>query len=137
MHRHKAKYRQLRGEVGEAQDRVYRAKAGYVRERPISAPECLQLYKTGNQGSHSIWETWKNTGTRMHSSRMRTVRSSSRLPRGVSDWGVSDRGGSAQKGSVCPGVSVLGGCLPGGTPPVDRMTDACENITLPQLRCGR
>ena len=21
--------------------------------------------------------------------------------------------------------------------PVDRMTDACENITLPQLRCGR
>ena len=23
------------------------------------------------------------------------------------------------------------------TPPVDRITDACENITLPQLRCGR
>ena len=23
------------------------------------------------------------------------------------------------------------------TPPVNRMTDACENITLPQLRCGR
>ena len=22
-------------------------------------------------------------------------------------------------------------------PPVNRMTDACENITLPQLRCGR
>ena len=22
-------------------------------------------------------------------------------------------------------------------PPVDRMTDACENITLPELRCGR
>ena len=22
-------------------------------------------------------------------------------------------------------------------PPVDRITDACENITLPQLRCGR
>ena len=21
--------------------------------------------------------------------------------------------------------------------PVNRMTDACENITLPQLRCGR
>ena len=21
--------------------------------------------------------------------------------------------------------------------PVDRITDACENITLPQLRCGR
>ena len=45
---------------------------------------------------------------------------------------------------VCPGggggvsshgVSVWG-CLPGGVP-VDRMKDACENITLPQLRCGR
>ena len=23
------------------------------------------------------------------------------------------------------------------TPPVNRMTDACENITLLQLRCGR
>ena len=22
-------------------------------------------------------------------------------------------------------------------PPVNRMTDACENIPLPQLRCGR
>ena len=40
---------------------------------------------------------------------------------------------------------LLGGmCLPGGDvcrvcvyPPVNRMTDACENITLPQLRCGR
>ena len=23
------------------------------------------------------------------------------------------------------------------TPPLDRITDACKNITLPQLRCGR
>ena len=23
-----------------------------------------------------------------------------------------------------------------GRHPLDRMTDACENITLPQLRCG-
>ena len=34
-------------------------------------------------------------------------------------------------------VSTRGGCLPGGVhlppPPVDRMTDACENITFPQL----
>ena len=35
------------------------------------------------------------------------------------------------------------GCLPVGDvcqttpPPVNRMTDVCENITLPQLRCGR
>ena len=34
--------------------------------------------------------------------------------------------------SVAP---VHAGILPPS--PVNRMTDACENITLPQLRCGR
>ena len=34
------------------------------------------------------------------------------------------------------GVWGRGGCLP-GHPPVNRMTDGCENITLSQLRCGR
>ena len=29
------------------------------------------------------------------------------------------------------------GTPPGADPPVDRITDACENITLPQLRGGR
>ena len=28
-------------------------------------------------------------------------------------------------------------CMLGYTPPLDRMTDACENITFPQLHCGR
>ena len=78
--------------------------------------------------------------TKMHSSRMRIVRSSVRraggcLPRG---GGCLPRGVSARIGGVC-----LEGCLPGGcvsehalgadTP----MTDACENITLRQLRCER
>ena len=52
----------------------------------------------------------------------------------VSAQGVSARGVSAKVG-VC-----LGGCLLGGfqcskiwRPPVNRITDACENITLPQL----
>ena len=46
-------------------------------------------------------------------------------------------------GGVCPGgVSAQGGvvCLPGGvclwlrqTPPVNRITDRCKNITFPQL----
>ena len=52
-------------------------------------------------------------------------------------------------GGLCPGrVSVWGAlskgcCCLGGLPdrdplpPVNRTTDACENITLPQLRCGR
>ena len=50
-------------------------------------------------------------------------------------------------GGYLPGP---GGCLSGPrgdglvsqhaprqTPPVNRITDACENITLPQLRCGQ
>ena len=44
-------------------------------------------------------------------------------------------------GCVCSGGSALGVSAPGGgvqTPPaVNRMTDACKNITLPGLRCGR
>ena len=81
----------------------------------------------------------------MHSSRMRAVRSSSRLlgmclPRGVSAGGESGWRG------VCLGG--VGGCLPGGclsrgsipactgadTTPVDRMPDRCKNITFPPLR---
>ena len=78
--------------------------------------------------------------TRMHSSRMRTARSSSRP------------GGSPQAPveQTPPGANTLWEqTLPPGadtpqeqtnpseqTPPVDRITDACENITLPQLRCG-
>ena len=68
-----------------------------------------------------------------------------RLPRGVSASGVSARGVSAR--GVCPGGCLAEGCLPqcmlGYTPPethtplVNRITDACENITFPQLRCGR
>ena len=78
---------------------------------------------------------------------------------GLSAWGMSARGGLPR------GLSAQGGCLPcevsaqrylpgkwgvclgrgvsawgGGvwqTPPMDIITDACENITLPQLCCGR
>ena len=74
----------------------------------------------------------------MHASRMPTVRCSSHLVCGgggggvsaqgvVSAWGVSAEEG----GNVCPGRGVC------HTPPVNSITDACENITLPQLRCGR
>ena len=46
-------------------------------------------------------------------------------------------------GCVQAAAVAVGGCLhqapsPGADiPAVNRMTDACENITLPQLRCGR
>ena len=69
----------------------------------------------------------------------------------------TSRGESAPGGCLLPGgVSALGGLLQGGVsatgggggggipacteadpPPVDRITDACKNITLAQLRCGR
>ena len=68
-----------------------------------------------------------------------------------SSWGVSAPLGGCLLllGVVCSwggGLFLLGGvCSWGGIPactdadpsPVDRMTDTCKNITLPQLRCGR
>ena len=94
----------------------------------------------------------------MHSSGMRTVRCSGRLrgggclPRGCLPRGVSAHfnlcpRGCLPRGGVCPGKSVQG-CLPGGgggglprgclprrgvRPPVDRQTQACENIPFPQV----
>ena len=82
----------------------------------------------------------------MHSSRMRTVRSCSRLlgggrwclpvgmclpwgvcPGEVSAWGVSAQGMSAW--GVC-----IPACIGGRHPqPVDRMTDTCKNITFLEL----
>ena len=79
--------------------------------------------------------------TGLHSSRMRTVRSGSRLgggclrgeggclvPWGVCSWGVPGPGGSDPGGSL-----LLGGGIPACTdadPPVDRMTDTCKNISF-------
>ena len=67
-------------------------------------------------------------------------------------WGVSALGGCLLLGGVCSGgggVSALGegylvpvgvgipACTEADTPPFNRMTDTCKNITLAQLRCGR
>ena len=95
--------------------------------------------------------------TRMHSSRMRTscllTVCWSLLPGGVCSWGCG-LGGVCSEGGVCSrGMSALGGVcfwgvvwevwsrgyIPACTeadPPCGQ-TDACENITLAQLRCGR
>ena len=61
---------------------------------------------------------------------------------GVCSWGVSAPGGVWCRGSALGVVSAPGGCIPACTeadtlPPVNRITHACENITLPQIRCGR
>ena len=49
--------------------------------------------------------------------------------RGLCVGGVSVQGGGLCLGSLFRGLSP--------PPPVNRITDACENITLPQLRCGQ
>ena len=67
------------------------------------------------------------------------------VPGGVSALGgcVCSRGrGCLLWGGVCSGRSGPGGVVVSQhalrqTPPVDRITDACKNITLAQLRCGR
>ena len=79
-----------------------------------------------------------SSATRMHSSRMRTVRSSGRP-------GGSPPGTPRDQAS--PGADPLprtrhpprADPLPRTRhpPPVDRITYACKNFTLPQLRCGR
>ena len=80
---------------------------------------------------------------------MRTGRSltvcSSLLPGGgvwSQGWGLVPGGvWSRAEGSGAGGGSGPGGYIPACTEadplPVDRMTHACENITLAQLRCGR
>ena len=83
---------------------------------------------------------------------------------GVCSRGVSAPGGCLLQGGVCSGGVCCGGCLLRGfcsrgvyswgvsaprgwcgipacteadTPPVNRITHTCKNITLTQLRCGR
>ena len=85
----------------------------------------------------------------MHSSRMRTGRSSSRLLGGVclsACWDRSTPPGVGLETPVPdPLTSPLGVGLetPGQTPQppcwvwAEFLTHASENITLPQLRCGR
>ena len=49
---------------------------------------------------------------------------------------ICSQGGAWSQG----GYLLLGWCIPacnGTDPPVNRITDTCKNITLPQLRCGR
>ena len=96
--------------------------------------------------------------TRLHSSRMRTARALTVSPSMLcaGGWGCLLQGGVYLGGSASRGVcSGGGGCLlpgegvsaPGGVvsqhalkqtpPPVNRITHACENITLPPLRGGR
>ena len=83
------------------------------------------------------WSCWINIfKTSIHSSRMRTVRSSGRLLGGeVCPGGMVSAGGG---GCLPRVVSAWGVCIPACTwadpLSVGRMTDRCKNITFPQLR---
>ncbi|XP_060066479.1 uncharacterized protein LOC132546781, partial [Ylistrum balloti] len=51
--RQKRLYRHLKSEVNKSQRGVYRAKAGYIRERPLTAPD-LSMYTPRNASTKSI-----------------------------------------------------------------------------------
>ena len=51
----------------------------------------------------------------------------------VCSWGVSAPGGVSGPGGSAPGRGGITACTE-ADPPVDRITDACKNITLAQLR---
>ena len=81
--------------------------------------------------------------TRLHSSRMRTARALTVSPSMLCAWSQGE-GAWSREGAWSWGV--VHGPWGGGmvsqhvlrqTPPVNRITDPCENITLLQLRCGR
>ena len=76
--------------------------------------------------------------TRMYSSRPRTARLSTislhELPGGVpAKEGCTCQGGAPAQW----GVPAQGGYLPRYSPPVNKMTDRCKNITLPQTSFAR
>ena len=83
--------------------------------------------------------------TRMHSSRMRTARSltvSRRIPCTPPQQPHPPPATTHTPVATTHAPSATMHAPPRNhqpcTPPsVDRITDACENITLPQLRCGR
>ena len=119
-------------------------------------------WETSSKASYScsgssLWGKGNLISTRLHSSRMRTARLLPVSPRmhrtgGGLVWGVPGPRGGLLPGGVClgGGGGKRGACLlsqeevcvsqhaMGQTPPpVNRITDMCKNITLPQLRYGR
>ena len=74
---------------------------------------------------------------------MRTARSLTVSPGMHCVWGAASRGMPGRGVPCLRGVEVWSGGWGGipacteADPPVNRITHACENITLPQLRCWR
>ena len=115
------------GRMGEAGPRGYTWSGGvYLVPGGVLGPGGVYLVQGGVPGPRGC--TWSQWGCVPG-------------PGGCTwSWGVPGLGGVPGPGGI-PGP---GGCtwsqgvyLPRHSPTVDRITDACENITLPQLRCGR
>ena len=120
------------------------------QERPVGACKTTKRPSVSIRQKAGLFNC--SSGTRMHSSRMRTACSSS-CPGGSptgNPLGAEPPGSRHPPGTRHP-LHLPGADIPPQsrhtlweqTPwdqapsPVDRITDACENITLPQLRCGR
>ena len=92
-------------------------------------------------GFQLLLSFFANYQTRMHSSRMCTVRCSGRPWRGkgvcMPGGCLPARGSACQGGLPAGGSACQGGVSACNNPPVDRMTDTCKNITLPPLRRGQ
>ena len=76
-----------------------------------------------------MWFLWRKVRpTRMHSSRMRTVRCGGRHEGGG--------GCVSAQGDVCPGCLSMGGGGSARHPSVDRMIDTCKNTTCMETICA-
>ena len=111
----------------------YRNKFQFLINKQISLQECIPVGCVPSAAVVICWGVSVRGGVcRGVSAQEGCLPKRGVCLRGVSAWGVSAWGGICL-GVVCPG----GGCLPRRVCLQDRMTDACENIILPKLRCGR
>ena len=88
----------------------------------VTAIWSLTQEVAGSSPFFSHWIQWKHLGTRMHSSRMHTIRSLPYSGRVSVQMDLYPEGVSVQRGGLCLEVVSVQGCLP-----VNRMTDRCKN----------
>ena len=94
---------------------------------PPSNHACPPVNRITDRCKNNLRKLRLRAVTRMHSSRMRTGRSLTVC------WSLLSGGG----GCLLPGGGVYPSMHWSRHPPVNRITDACKNVTLAQLRCGR
>ena len=115
----------------------------FLSAAPLTFSTFVMCEQHQRNSFNPFWNGEKDDVTRMHSSRMRTARSSSRLG-GMGGWAGGSLPGPPRtrhtpRDHAPPRTMHPPDHAPPRTMPlpVNRITHACENITLPQLRCGR